>query len=807
MHCASCAGTIEQGLKKYHGVTEAVVNYATEKATITHDSSAVDVELLIKAITKMGYGAHLSQQPGKDSHAVLSISGMMSTHCSTIVYEVLIKAPGVFNAKVNLATGEAEISYNPHKTTIEALIKAVTNAGYPSKVAQGVDRLAKARQEETNHWRSNLITSAIFGIPLLYLAMAPHVGLYSLNIPPVGEALIQLILTIPIMIAGKDFYINGFRIFINRQSPTMDTLVALGTGAAFLYSLVVTILIIANPVSISTPFSTSQLYYEIAGLILAFIILGKYLESIAKGKTSQAIKKLLSIQPKTAFVVRDGKEMELPIQDVIAGDIILVRPGSKIPVDGIVIEGYSSVDESMISGESIPVEKTKASKVIGATINLKGSFRMKATAVGKDTVLAQIIKLVEEAQGSKAPIQELADKVSARFVPIVLAIAIASFFYWWYAGYGFLFGLTTFIAVLVIACPCALGLATPAGIMVGTGLAAEKGILFKNATALQRCHDLTTIVFDKTGTLTVGKPEVTDILMIGSRTEKEVLTLSASAEYASEHPLAEAIVLAAKDRNYPIKKVESFTSHTGMGVSAHIGESSILIGNRRLMQNKKVSLTKHESTIIALEDQGKTVLIMAINGVPQALFAVADSLKKTSKNAVATLKSLGKEVVMITGDNARIAAGIGAQAGITTVLSEVLPSQKAQEIKQLQKPGSMVAMVGDGINDAPALAQADVGIAIGSGTDIAIEAGDVVLIKNDPADVALAMALSSRTMRTIKQNLFWAFAYNIVALPVAAGVLYPWTGWLLSPIIAGGAMAFSSVSVVTNSLMMKRFFK
>ena len=803
MHCASCAGTIERGLKQYKGVKDAVVNFASERAVITFTPSIIDEEAIILAIKKIGYTAFPSTQSGASGTAAITVTGMMSSHCSNLVYESLIKTPGVINAKVNLATRQATVSYNPHRTSVESLVAAIKNAGYGAERASSGDQEQRAREEEITAWRHNLIAATIFGIPLLYLAMGSAVGLPIPLLSPQTTALILLLLTTPILYAGKNFFINGIRAVAHRNPPTMDTLVALGTGTAFLYSLAATALILSGS-SLASP---HELYFEIAGIVLAFIILGKYLEAKAKGKTSQAIKALLKLAPKHATIVRNGKETVISIEEVKAGDTVVVRPGEKIPVDGIVIDGHSSVDEGMITGESIPIEKSPGAKVIGATINHKGFLRIQATQVGRDTVLSTIIRLVEEAQGSKAPIQEMADKIAGWFVPAVLCLAITSFAFWMWMGQGLAFALTTFISVLIIACPCAIGLATPAGIMVGTGMGAEHGILFKNAAAIQKSSEVDTIIFDKTGTLTQGKPEVTDVVMLSKIKEQDLLRLSASAEQRSEHPLAEAVVTYSKDRKIRLDEPESFQSVTGKGVTATIRGKRTIIGNRALMHQEQISIRKHEPSILALEDQGKSVLIIALDGKPAGLIAVADVIRDSAISAVKNLHAMGKEVIMITGDNERTARGIGAKAGINKVLAQVLPHQKAAEIKRLQKTGAIVAMVGDGINDAPALAQADVGMAIGSGTDIAIEAGDVVLIKNSPLDVATAIALSGYTMRKIKQNLFWAFAYNIVALPVAAGALYPFTGWLLSPIIAGAAMAFSSVSVVTNSLLMKRFFK
>jgi Cu+-exporting ATPase len=575
----------------------------------------------------------------------------------------------------------------------------------------------------------------------------------------------------------------------------MDTLVSIGVGSAYLYSLYVTFAIWSG----SPAYGMGNLYYEVAGFLLTFILLGKYFEAVAKGRTSEAIKKLMGLQAKTAVVVRDGQEIEVKIDEVYVGDVVVVKPGGKVPVDGTVIEGHSSVDESMVSGESIPVEKQAGDKVIGATINKTGAFKFKAEKIGKDTFLAQVIRLVEEAQGSKAPVEELADKISAVFVPAVVVIGLASFIIWMLVGQGFVFALTTFIAVLIIACPCALGLATPTAVMVGTGLGAEHGILIKNAEALQKAAQLKVIVFDKTGTLTKGEPEVTDL------TNKDLLLYAAVAEKRSEHPLAEAIVKKAQAEGINVPDPESFNSISGKGVEAKLKGETILLGNRLLMREKGIAFADKENMLNELEAQGKTVMLVAKNNSLLGLIAVADTLKQYSKEAVAELHGMGREVVMITGDNKRTGEAIAKQVGIGRVLAEVLPQDKADNIKKLQAEGKKVAMVGDGINDAPALAQADIGIAIGTGTDVAIETGEIVLVKDDLRDVVTAIDLSNYSMLKIKQNLFWAFIYNSLGIPIAAGILYPFTGFLLNPIIAGAAMAFSSVSVVTNSLLMKRF--
>jgi len=796
MHCASCAVNIERLLKKTPGVENAVVNFANSKAYADYNPDLVSEKMLKGVIERAGY--QTVQQAAETGRTTLAISGMESQHCVDIVERTLQKINGVSSVKVSLASEKAEIFYDASKTNVDEMISAVKNAGYG---ASRLDLEKEARESEVRHWKGRLIVAAVFGIPLLYLAMGHMVGLPAPLLPQATIAILQFVLATPIVLAGGEFYTKGFRaLFINRM-PNMDSLVAVGTGAAYIYSLFVAIMIFAR----KPGFTTEMLYFEIAGLIVAFIILGKLLESIAKGKTSEAIKKLLGLQPRTAIVIRNKQEVEISIDEVQVGDLIVVKPGQRIPVDGIVKDGYSSVDESAITGESIPVEKTVNSKVIAGTVNKTGSFTFKASKIGADTVLAQIIRMVEEAQGSKAPIQQLADKISFYFVPIVILIAIASFAGWDFAGNA-TFGFTTFIAVLVIACPCALGLATPTAIMVGTGKAAEYGILFKNAEALQKTKEIDVVVFDKTGTLTMGKPVVTNIVPVGRASQEGILQLAAILERRSEHPLAEAIVNAAKERKIAVPEPADFQSITGKGVAAKIKGKVVFLGNRALMEDRKISLKDVEAALVSLEEQGKTVVILASVKQAIGIIAVADQLKPFAKEAVAELKRLGKMVMLITGDNERTGRAIASQAGIDDVMAGVLPAQKALKIKELQSKGYKVAMVGDGINDAPALTQADVGIAIGSGTDIAIEAGSVVLIKSDVRDVVTAMSLSKYAMAKIKQNLFWAFAYNIILIPVAAGVLYPVTGWLLNPVLAGVAMAFSSVSVVSNSLLMK-FYK
>ncbi|MBC8495304.1 copper-translocating P-type ATPase [archaeon] len=698
------------------------------------------------------------------------------------------------NASVNLTTKKSTIEFNSIQISEEELKKTIENAGYKIFLkSENKDEEKKVRDKETRNLKYRVIASIILALPLLYFAMGPHIGLSISSFITNHMALIQFLITTPIIIVGYEFYYKGFKSVIKAKTANMDTLVAIGTGSAYIYSIFAAI----NG-------NVEHLYFEVAGILIAFILLGRYLEAKAKGKTGEAIKKLMGLSAKTALVIRNGKEMEVLIDEVIVGDIVIVKPGQKIPVDGIITKGYSSVDESMISGESMPVEKTIRNKVIGASMNKTGSFNFKATKIGSETVLAQIIKMVEDAQGSKAPIQKIADVVASYFVPVVVSIAIISGIAWYFFG-GFAFALSIFVAVLIIACPCALGLATPTAIMVGTGKGAENGILFKNAQSLQLAQKINTVVFDKTGTLTKGKPQVTDIISFSKYKDRDLLLYAAVAEKNSEHPLGEAIVNYAKEKKLSLKNPEKFNSITGKGIEVQYNGLLIDLGNRKLMEEKNISYNNALKDLRTLETEGKTVMLIAINKELAGIVVVADTLKEHSIEAIIALKSMGVESIMITGDNKRTAEAIAKQLGIKRLLAEVLPQDKAINVKILQEEGKKVAMVGDGINDAPALTQADIGIAIGSGTDVAIESGDIVLIKEDLRDVVVAMDLSRYTMKKIKQNLFWAFFYNSIGIPLAAGLLYPFSGFLLSPIIAGAAMAFSSVSVVTNSLSMKRY--
>ncbi len=796
--CASCVVKIEKTLKKHKGVENANVNLATKKATVRFNPSLIDKNKIESTIENLGYTVE-KYDSGKEE-IKLKVVGMDNPHCISIVGSALDKLDGIISKEL-LPTEKATINYNPSKINISKIRQVIRDVGYKNFLDQdSKDKEKELREKEIKTLKIKTTISMILAVPLLYFAMAPHVNLPIPLFIEESMAIIQFIFTLPIMLVGYEFFTKGIKSVIKARTANMDTLVAIGTGSAFIYSLFATyFILIGNP-----NFGNENLYYEVAGILIAFILLGRFLEAKAKGKTSESIKKLIGLKPKTAIVFRENKEVEIPIDDVQVKDIVLVKPGQKIPVDGVIVEGHSSVDESMITGESIPVEKQKGSKVIGATINKTGSFKFEATNVGADTALAQIIKMVEEAQGSKAPIQKLADRISSYFVPIVVSIAIISSLIYFFVG-GFTFALSIFVAVLIIACPCALGLATPTAIMVGTGKGAENGILFKNAESLQIAQKINTIVFDKTGTLTKGKPQVTNIRPLSKYNEKDLLRYTAIAEKNSEHPLGEAIISHAKENKLKIENPDSFNSITGKGIEIRYKGLLIDVGNQKLMAEKKINVTDALSDIKNLEEEGKTVMYIAINKRIAGLIAVADTLKEHSSKAIQTLNNMNVETIMITGDNKRTAEAIAKQVGIKRVLAEVLPEDKANSVKNLQKEGKKVAMVGDGINDAPALTQADIGIAIGSGTDVAIESGDIVLIKEDLRDVVTAMDLSRYTMRKIKQNLFWAFFYNTLFIPLAAGVLYPFTGFLLSPIIAGIAMAFSSVSVVSNSLLMRRY--
>ena len=805
MTCTACAKAIERNVVKLEGVGSANVNYATEKLNVEYDDSKVDLQKVKAAIVKAGYSV-VEEQEETLREALMPISGMTCASCAKAVERAVGKLPGIKEVSVNFATEKAKVVYDSSVTRISEIKDAISKAGYKAleiETGERTDHERERREKEIKTLWTKFLVSAAFSIPLLYIAMGhmlklPLPEIIMPEMHPLNFGLIQLALVIPVIAAGYRFYTVGYSRLIKRE-PNMDSLIALGTSAAFLYGVYAIIQIINGKSEYAM-----DMYFESAGVIITLILLGKYLEAVSKGKTSEAIKKLMGLTPKTATVIHNGNEMVIPIDEVETGDIILVKPGEKVPVDGEVVEGRTSVDESMLTGESIPVEKSVGSKVIGASINKNGTIQFRATKVGKDTVLAQIIKLVEDAQGSKAPIAKMADVIAGYFVPTVMAIAILSALAWYISGKPAVFDLTIFIAVLVIACPCALGLATPTAIMVGTGKGAEYGVLIKGGEALETAHKLQTIVLDKTGTITEGKPVVTDIVTTGIIGDTELLQLAASAEKGSEHPLGEAIVNAAKEKNIELLGVDSFETIPGHGIDVVIQNRKVLLGNRKFMLDSQVGLSL-ESENDRLADEGKTPMYIAVDNKLAGIIAVADVMKPSSRRAIEILHNMGLEVAMITGDNRKTAEAVARQAGIDRVLAEVLPQDKANEVKKLQAEGKKVAMVGDGINDAPALAQADIGIAIGSGTDVAMESADIVLMRSDLMDVPAAIQLSKKTIRNIKQNLFWAFGYNTAGIPIAAGLLYLFGGPLLNPVIAAGAMAFSSVSVLTNALRLKNF--
>ena len=806
MSCASCVSAIENALKSFKGVIKANVNFASEKATVEYDPTVADIAAIEKIIKNTGYTVVKPKAGGGLTTLNLKVVGMDNLHCVGTVGGAVASLPGIISKDLRV-NEKAVIKFDAAKVSAARIKEAIKESGYApiDEEEATVDAEKQAREKEIGNLLKRFFGSLLLSIPLLYYMFGMLFGLPMSQFMMQNAAAIQFVLTTPIMFIGSIFFTRGIVSLVKTRTANMDTLVSIGVGSAYLYSLYVTIAIWRG----NSAFGMESLYYEVAGFLITFILLGKYFEAMAKGKTSAAIKKLMELQPKTALVVRGGQEVEVKIEEIVIGDILVVKPGGKIPVDGTVVNGHSSVDESMVTGESIPVEKKAGDKVVGATINKNGAFKFKAEKIGKETFLSQVIRLVEEAQGSKAPVEELADKISAVFVPAVVLIGLTAFVVWLLAGQSFIFALTVFIAVLIIACPCALGLATPTAVMVGTGLGAERGILIKSAAALQKAAQLKVIVFDKTGTLTKGKPEVTDLVATSNlklqNPNKELLLYAAVAEKRSEHPLGEAILKKARAEGLAVPEPENFNSISGKGVEAKLNGETIFLGNRKLVQEKNLSFQEQEGQINELESQGKTVMLVAKGSVLLGLIAVADTLKEHSKAAVAELHRMGREVVMITGDNKRTGEAIAKQVGIDCVLAEVLPEDKAAAVKKLQAEGKKVAMVGDGINDAPALVQADIGIAIGTGTDVAIEAGEIILVKDDLRDVVTAIELSAYSMRKIKQNLFWAFAYNSLGIPIAAGILYPFTGFLLNPIIAGAAMAFSSVSVVTNSLLMKRF--
>jgi len=816
---------IEHGLRQVDGVQEVNVNLANERGTVIYDPDKVSVDKLVRTIRDVGYDARIER-------ITISIGGMTCASCVTHIENALRSTDGVISASVNLATERATVEYLPTVVSPADLKRAIGEAGYEVRELPGEGQVAPDREREARRQEMQVLTRK-FAVSMTIGTLILIGVLHHLVVGPqpffLADPLVQMILATPVQFwAGWQFYRGAWGALKHRTSD-MNTLIAVGTSAAYLYSVAVTLM----PSYFQSLGLSTEPYYDTSTVIIALILLGRLLEARAKGETSEAIRRLMGLRAKTARIVRDGEEREVPVEDVQVGDIVIVRPGEKIPVDGVVIDGYSSVDESMITGESMPVEKKSGDQVIGATLNKTGTFRFEATRVGAETTLAQIIKLVEEAQGSKAPIQRLADRVTSVFVPTVLAVALATFVVWMVLGPApsFTHALLNAIAVLIIACPCALGLATPTAIMVGTGKGAENGILIRSGEALEQAHKVTTVIFDKTGTLTEGKPTVTDIVvapsfsLVSSRyailcarftenpvnlvngdlsAERFLLFMAASAERGSEHPLGEAIVAYARALGQELSEPTAFEAVPGHGVVATVDNHQVLLGNVKLMEREEVVLPPLPE-MDALEREGKTVMLVAINRELAGMIAVADTLKATSKAAVDALHRMGITVAMITGDNRRTAEAIGRQVGIDRVLAEVLPGDKAAQVKALQEAGEIVAMVGDGINDAPALAQADVGIAIGTGTDVAMEAADITLMRGDLMGVVTAIRLSRQTMSTIKQNLFWAFFYNVSLIPVAAGILYPFTGLLLNPILASAAMATSSVSVVSNSLRLRGF--
>ena len=753
-----------------------------------------------------------TEQTSECKQIQLPIGGMSCAVCAKRVEKAISELEGVADVNVNFAAEKAFVTYNPQKVRPSAMKEAVLKAGYQpleNKGAGAEDEDRKRREKEINTMKKKFIAAAIFAFPLLYIAMVPMIKFVSLPGAkmldglmmnyPLFYALLEFFLTVPVICVGYRFYTVGFKSLF-QKSPNMDSLIAVGTTAAVAFSLYNTFQIAKGNFQ-----AVHSLYFESAGVIITLILLGKMLEAVSKGKTGEAIKKLMGLAPKTAFVIQNGAETEIPVEEVEIGDIIIVKPGSKIPVDGVVIEGHTAIDESMLTGESMPVDKKAGDKVYAASLNTTGTVKFRAEKVGSDTALAQIIKLVEQAQGSKAPIAKLADIVAGYFVPAVIAIAVASGIAWFIGTGDFKFALTIFISVLVIACPCALGLATPTAIMVGTGKGAENGILIKSGEALETAHKINAIILDKTGTITEGKPSVTDLICASNFTQEKLLQLVASAEKNSEHPLGQAIVRGAQEKSLALLEAENFNSITGQGIEAQIAGISVFVGNRKMMEEKNISVKELEKDADRLAEEGKTPVFVAADGQPAGIVAVADVVKKSSRAAIESLHKMGIEVAMITGDNKKTAEAIARQVGIDRVLAEVLPQDKAFEVKKLQQEGRKVAMVGDGINDAPALAQSDIGIAIGSGTDVAMESADIVLMHSDLTDVPTAILLSKKTIRNIKQNLFWAFGYNTIGIPVAAGVLYLFGGPLLNPMLAAAAMSLSSVSVLTNALRLKRF--
>ena len=807
MTCASCSARVEKVVGQLSGVKAANVNLATEKLHLEYDEGKVSFDSVRKAVEDAGYGLERAEETKR---VTIPIEGMTCASCVANIEKAVSRLDGVTTVAVNLATEKADVTYDPAKVRLSGIKKAISDAGYtPREIEAGdtVDHDAERKEREIRAMWTRFIVAASASVPLLYLALVHMIPGGRIPLPafldpmrfPLRYAVAQMVLVLPAIVAGSRFYRVGAKALWHR-APNMDSLIAIGTAAAVLYSVYSTVRIALGDLE-----AVKNLYFETAAVILTLIMLGKTLETVSRGKTSQAIKKLMGLAPRTATVIHEGKETEIPISEVEVGDILRVHPGEKVPVDGVVTDGHTSVDESMLTGESIPVEKKAGDQVTGASLNKNGAISFRATRVGGDTALAQIIKLVEQAQGSKAPIAQLADIVSGYFVPVVILIALAAGAAWLISGQSVAFSMTIFTAVLVIACPCALGLATPTAIMVGTGKGAEEGILIKGGAALEATHRVQTVVLDKTGTVTEGRPVVTDVAMANGLDENVLLRLAASAEKGSEHPLGDAVVQSAERRGLTLLALETFQAIPGLGIEARIDGKALLLGNEKLMSEKGISLGSLAGVSARLAEEGKTTMFVAVDGAPAGIIAVADVPKESSARAIRALRDMGLEVVMLTGDNPRTAQAIARQVGVDRVFAEVMPQEKASLVRRLQEEGSRVAMVGDGINDAAALAQADIGIAIGSGTDVAIESADIVLMKSDLMDVAGAIQLSRGTIRNIRQNLFWAFCYNVLGIPVAAGLLHLFGGPLLNPIFAAAAMSLSSVSVVSNALRLRRF--
>jgi Cu+-exporting ATPase len=801
MTCATCAATIEKGLAKTPGVAKANVNFASEEVSIEYDPDKVNIGTIKDTISRLGYGTATKK-------SIYPVSGMTCASCVARVEDALSHVPGVISAAVNLASEKATVEYT-EDVKFGDLKHAVEDAGYGlGPETETLEDVTTASQREIRAVRNRFIFAAVMAILIMVIGWAPSFT---------GKPYVLWLLATPVQFwAGLRFY-KGAWGALKHGTSDMNTLIALGTSAAYLYSMIA----VFFPRVFATADIELGLYFDTSAMIIALILLGRFLESRAKGQTSDAIKKLISLSPKTALIIRNGEEKEVPIEEVQVGDLVMVRPGERVPVDGVVREGLSSVDESMITGESMPIEKKEGDEVIGATINKTGSFKFEATRVGKDTTLARIIRMVDEAQGSKAPIQRLADVVASYFVPTVIAIAVITFIIWYFVGPSpaLTYAILNFVAVLIIACPCALGLATPTAIMVGTGKGAENGVLIRSGEALERAHKINIVLLDKTGTLTRGEPQVTDIITGPSYTGEEVLRLAASAEHASEHPLGEAIMKAAEEKQLEMAPVSEFKAIPGYGIEASIDGKKLVLGNLKLIEEKGLSLNELQEKADSLSQSGKSVMFLGVDGRVIGVIAITDTLKPHARETIEMLHNMNIETAMITGDNRQTAESIAHEAGIETVIAEVLPEHKAMEVKRLQQE-KVVAMVGDGINDAPALAQADTGIAIGTGTDIAMETGDITLIRGDLMGIVTAISLSRRTMRTIKQNLFWAFAYNTALIPIAAGILYLAFGNIgvpsglrfilgdygfLNPMIAAAAMAASSITVVSNSLRLRRF--